>query len=95
MQRRIKPDYQTVVPHTVTLACLAQWVGWQFLLQEISVKGLRLYTCHEGKTGPPARLKVQSGAPHLHGRSALHITYTRDKRKEKSTQKSNQDDILQ
>jgi hypothetical protein len=68
----------------VTLACLAQTDGWQFLLQEISVKGLRLYTCHEGKTETPAHLKVESGAPHLHG-SALHITYTRHKRKEKST----------
>jgi hypothetical protein len=58
MQRRIKPDYQTVVPRTVTLTCLAQWDGWQFLLQEISIKELRLYTYHEGKTGTPAHLKV-------------------------------------
>ena len=57
MQRRIKPDYQTVVSHTVTLTCLAQWDGWQFLLQEISVKELSLYTCHEGKIGTPAHLE--------------------------------------
>jgi hypothetical protein len=79
MQRRIKPDYQTVVAHTVTLECLAQWDGWQFLLQEISVKGLSLYIRHEGKTGTPAH---------------FHITYIREKA-QKSTRKSNQGDILQ